>query len=128
MVVGGVWKISDLVSAFEEGESTPNPGLKFKLESPEQFGGGEITSKSDIWAVGVLLCHSLYMRYPFSGAESEYKSNVMKGEFDRGVISQTYIPLLERVFSLDPEARPTAAEFAEELRNITGSRRTEADE
>ena len=128
MQVGGVWKIADFDTAFEEGESTPNPGGTFQYESPEQFGGGEITSKSDIWAVGVLLCHSLYMRYPFSGAESEYKSNVMKGDFDRGVISQTYIPLLERVFSLDPEARPTAAEFAEELRNITGSRRTEADE
>ena len=128
MQVGGVWKIADFDTAFEEGESTPNPGGTFQYESPEQFGGGEITSKSDIWAVGVLLCHSLYMRYPFSGAESEYKSNVMKGEFDRGVISQTYIPLLERVFSLDPEVRPTAAEFAEELRNITGSRRTEADE
>ena len=128
MQVGGVWKIADFDTAFEEGESTPNPGGTFQYESPEQFSGGEITSKSDIWAVGVLLCHSLYMRYPFSGAESEYKSNVMKGEFDRGVISQTYIPLLERVFSLDPEVRPTAAEFAEELRNITGSRRTEADE
>ena len=126
--VGGVWKLADFDTAFEEGHPVSNPRGTFEYMSPEQFGQGEITSKSDVWAAGVMLCHSLSRRFPFDGREVEYRENVIAGNFNRGGVSPTYLPVLDRVFSVDPEQRPTAAEFAAELRELNGSRKQEAIE
>ena len=75
-----------------------------------------------------MLCHSLSRRFPFDGREVEYRENVIAGNFNRGGVSPTYLPVLDRVFSVDPEQRPTAAEFAAELRELNGSRKQEAIE
>ena len=118
--VGGVWKLADFDTAFAEGEPVTNPRGTFEYMSPEQFGAGEITSKSDVWAAGVMLCHSLHRRFPFDGRESEYRQNVLNGNFNDGGVNPRFVPILRRVFAVDPDERPTAAEFASELRKING--------
>ncbi len=116
--VGDVWKLADFDTAFPEGEPSVNPRGTFEYMSPEQFGRGEITEKSDVWAAGVMLCHSLSRRFPFDGREPQYRENVLAGNFNKGSVSPTYLPILERVFSVNPEDRPTAEEFANELRKL----------
>ena len=113
--IGDVWKICDFDISFYDGDRAPERGGTFEYDSPEKLSDGDVTVKSDIWAAGVLLYHSLTMRLPFDGGEQEYKENILAGNFNRGVVSQKYIPVLERVFSLDKLGRAETLEVAKGL-------------
>ena len=67
-----IFKISDygLSKLLEINNSKSNYGTS-KIMSPECLKGELITSKSDIWSLGILIYYMLYKKYPFNG-ENDY--------------------------------------------------------
>lgn len=117
--VGKYWKLSDFDTSFFVGDKCDNCRATYQYKSPEHFEGKEITTKSDVWAAGVMAYYVLTRgNYPFDGGETQYENNVCDGNYRAGALESKFTPLFDRVFSVDPEERPTAKEFADELRKL----------
>ncbi len=118
MLVGDRWKISDFDLSFKQGDEPGRNQGTFQYMSPEHFGRGSVSQASDIWAMGVMLYYALTKRYPFAGEGDNYKASVLEGQYNAGAVSSAYVPLFDKVFSKNAEERPSAADFAAELRKI----------
>ena len=119
--VGGTWKLADFDTSFFEGDPAPTVRGTTEYKSPEIFNGEEVTGKSDIWAAGVFLYKLLVTFPPFDGSEQTYAENVKNGKVRMDRIENQkpqYVELFRRVFSADPEKRPTAGEFLAEVDRI----------
>ena len=123
------WELGDFDSAFYAGCSK-NFKITVPFASPELMecgnniaqNGLELTTKSDIWSAGVLFYWLMNTeQLPFAGSNEEYVRNAKNGDFIRGRSDAEYDRVYEKVFSVNPEDRPTVAEFKEmikQLRNL----------
>jgi hypothetical protein len=90
---------------------------------PERLAGDEATPASDVWAVGVILWESLAGRHPFwKTALLESAKAIEAGAAPLASVRPDLPPALadavDRALALEPDARPTAAELAAELRGL----------
>jgi TolB-like protein/Tfp pilus assembly protein PilF len=81
--------------------------------SPEQFAGGSIDARTDIYALGVTLWFALSGRLPFAGRTiEEIRQNQTREKLPleqlQGV-PRRVIELLRTCLALDPEQRPASA-------------------
>src|SRR4051812_5177637 len=81
--------------------------------SPEQFAGGAIDARTDIYALGVTLWYALTGRLPFAGRTiEEIRQHQAHGELPleqlQGV-SRRVVELLRSCLAIDPAARPPSA-------------------
>jgi serine/threonine protein kinase/Tfp pilus assembly protein PilF len=99
--------------------------------SPEQFAGGAIDARTDIYALGVTLWYALTGRLPFAGRTiEEIRQHQAKGELPleqlQGV-ARRVLELLRSCLAIDPAHRPSSArkllEALESCRSQSTTRR-----
>lgn len=88
---------------------------------PERLGGDEATSASDVWAVGVILWEALAGGHPFWKASLLESAKAIEAgapplDSVRPDLPKALVATVDRALSLDPAARPAAAELADALR------------
>jgi TolB-like protein/Tfp pilus assembly protein PilF/predicted Ser/Thr protein kinase len=99
--------------------------------SPEQFAGGSVDARTDIYALGVTLWFALTARLPFAGRTiEEIRQHEAREKLPleqlRGV-PRCVIELLQSCLAIDPTERPASArrllEALDSCRAESGSRR-----
>ncbi|HEV3409038.1 MAG TPA: serine/threonine-protein kinase, partial [Chthoniobacterales bacterium] len=89
--------------------------------SPEQFGGGIVDSRSDIYALGVTLWFALTGRLPFGGTTIEEVRAKQQHDLPpveqlrARSVPQRVINLLTACLALDPADRPSPGELLQRL-------------
>lgn len=93
--------------------------------APERIAGGTIDGRSDVYAAGVLLYRALTGGNPFSGDDAREVAHQHVQVHPRALtthdeeVSADFDALVQRMIAKDPGARPTAAEAAAALREMT---------
>ncbi|HEX4746952.1 MAG TPA: serine/threonine-protein kinase [Gaiellaceae bacterium] len=90
--------------------------------APERLAGSDATPQSDVWSVGVLLWETLADRHPFWGMPiQEVARAIQQGApplaSERRGLPRRLVTAVDVALSIDPRARPSASDFAAELRN-----------
>ncbi|KIH99540.1 hypothetical protein LP52_06530 [Streptomonospora alba] len=92
--------------------------------SPEQYGSGRLTERSDIFSWGALVAFAATGREPFgSGAPNALAYRVMRSEPDLEGVSDELRPLLEAALAKDPAARPAAGTTLQAVKQLWGTTR-----
>src|SRR5262249_37467062 len=81
---------------------------KYNYVSPEQLGlfGGDVTAKSDIYSLGLVLYEALTGKpLDMGGSQVEIVDKRRKVP-DLGAVDMRFLPLLERMLRPDPKERP----------------------
>ena len=95
--------------------------------SPEQAQGGEITPKSDIYSLGVVMYEMLTNRLPFTGdnavtiAMKHVEEEPVPPRIFRDDIPTMLEAIIIRAMSKNPEIRPTGLELVQSLVNVKAS-------
>ena len=90
--------------------------------APERLAGSDATAESDVWSAGVLLWEALADRHPFWGVPiQEVARSIQAGApplaTERRGLPRRLVTAVGTALSLDPRSRPSASDFAAELRN-----------
>ncbi len=97
--------------------------------APERLTGGDATTASDIWAVGVLLWESLAGEHPFWGVPlpqvaAAIESGAPPLAETRSDLPPAVADAVSSALAVDPTRRPSAERLAQELRAaVTSPRR-----
>jgi eukaryotic-like serine/threonine-protein kinase len=97
--------------------------------APERLTGGEATTRSDVWAVGVMLWETLAGQHPFWGVPMPQVAAAIADGADPLATKRRDLPArllaaVDRALATDPARRPSAAELADELREAFVTART----
>jgi eukaryotic-like serine/threonine-protein kinase len=92
--------------------------------APERLNGGDATPQSDVWSVGVLLWETLTDRHPFWGMPIQEVAKAIQAgapplQSERSGLPRRLVIAVDTALSLDPGRRPSASDFAAELRNAS---------
>jgi hypothetical protein len=90
--------------------------------APERLEGGEASPESDVWSTAVVLWEALAERHPFWGVPiQEVARSIQAGApplaTERRGLPRRLVVAVDTALSLDPRLRPSASDFAAELRN-----------
>jgi eukaryotic-like serine/threonine-protein kinase len=97
--------------------------------APEQARGEEVGPPADLWALGATLYFAYEGKPPFDGGSAlATASAVVLGEPRPEARSGSLSPLVARLLSKDPAARPEADAVRAELRTIAGSTAASGDD
>jgi eukaryotic-like serine/threonine-protein kinase len=102
---------------------------------PERLRGEDATTRSDVWAVGVMLWEALAGQHPFWGVPlPQVASTIEAGapplQAQRPDLPRRVVAAVGAALATDPKRRPSAARLAEELREgwlATRTARTRRD-
>lgn len=87
--------------------------------SPEQVGGGTVTTASDVYSLGLVLLEALTGRRPFEGTPTEVAlARLSRGPDLPATLPPGWAPLLDDLTARDPLARPDATQVAQRLRDL----------
>jgi serine/threonine protein kinase/type II secretory pathway predicted ATPase ExeA len=133
----GILKIADFgLAAQVEGGESIGPGSASQLEgtpfymSPEQWSGGPISAKADIYSLGCTFYHLLVGVTPFAARDLVgcFRAHSMSPVPDPKVLTPEMDPLLadllRRCMSKRPAERPTAIQIVEVLDDMLMLRRS----
>ena len=84
--------------------------------SPEIWNNGEVSYKSDIWALGCIIYEMCSLKMPFKGKNMmELKDNICKGKFEKinSRYSKELWELIKSLLVIDPEKRPNCDKILE---------------
>jgi hypothetical protein len=115
----GLAQMAEAETLTEQGDV---PGTLAYI-SPERLAGRPATAAADVWAVGVMLWEALAGRHPFwRGSMLETARAIESGARPladvRPGLPKRLLRLVDRALSLDPTKRPSARDFAAELRSL----------
>ncbi|WP_299438474.1 serine/threonine-protein kinase [uncultured Rhodospira sp.] len=115
----GIARLADSVSLSQHGAMVGTPGYM----APEQFTGGTVDARTDLFAVGVVLYELLTGRKPFPGKSMhEVMYRVLNGAPEPPVgrtepLSKELIAVMMTALARDPDDRyPDAAAFRRALK------------
>ncbi|RDI75618.1 Protein kinase domain [Gaiella occulta] len=96
--------------------------------SPERLAGGEATTASDVWAVGVLLWEALAGQHPFWGVPLPQVAAAIEAGAppitkQRPDLAAALVEAIESALAVDPSRRPSAERLAVQLRAAVGAPR-----
>ncbi len=97
--------------------------------TPERLTGGDATTASDVWAVGVLLWESLVGEHPFWGVPlpqvaAAIESGAPPLAENRADLPPAIVDAVSSALTIDPVRRPSAERLAQDLRAaVTAPRR-----
>jgi eukaryotic-like serine/threonine-protein kinase len=96
--------------------------------SPERLAGENATEAADVWAVGVMLWEALSGRHPFWQTSPLDTARAIEGGAEslsllRPELPRPLIQLVDRVLSVNPARRPSAAELGRALRGTAAPRK-----
>ena len=97
-----------------EGELAGTP----RAMAPELFQGGEASTASDLWAVGLVLAEVLGRRPVFSGGDAQALSaerlafGGLSAEVGQQIGNDAVVGLIDRLLDPDPARRPQSARLA----------------
>jgi serine/threonine protein kinase len=90
--------------------------------SPEQIDGRDLTKKSDVFNLGLIMAFAITGQHPFgSGRPDAVMYRIMNSDPDLTSISADYRQIIERCLSKDPGTRPSLQEIAVSLASRSGS-------
>ncbi len=103
---------------------------------PERLHGDVASTRSDVWAVGVMLWEALAGRHPFWGVPMPQVAAAIEAgapplHTERSDLPRRVAAAVDSALAVDPRKRPSAAELARELREgyvVSRPRRTRKDE
>lgn len=89
--------------------------------APERLAGSDASSRSDVWAVGVMLWEALAGTHPFWGVPMPQVAGAIADgapplSAKRPDLPRRLTAAVDAALSVDPEGRPTAVQLATELR------------
>ena len=90
--------------------------------SPEQFSGGKVDARSDLYSLGVTLWHMLTSTPPFSGSPAQVAGQHLQAPLPIDRLRHLSLPVVSVVTHLlekDPDERPQTAEEVLTLLNST---------
>jgi WD40 repeat protein/serine/threonine protein kinase len=96
--------------------SVSTPGILLgtpHYASPEQFSGGQVDTRSDIYSLGVTLWHMLTNTTPFSGSPAQVAGQHLQAPLPIDRLRHLSLPVVSLVAHLlekDPDNRPQTAE------------------
>ncbi len=94
--------------------------------SPEQYGSGELTERSDLFSWGALVAFAATGREPFgTGAPNALAYRVRQADPDLDGIPGELRPLVEAALAKDPAARPSAAAALRRVEQLWGDARAQ---
>jgi eukaryotic-like serine/threonine-protein kinase len=115
----GIAKLLDAQGVTSTGQVLGSPAHM----SPEQIEGGEVTARSDVFGLGVLLYECMVGKLPFDGKNpAQVLRRVLDGAFTiperaRPTVGSEWSRILSTALAHDPEQRyPSCTEFAEAMR------------
>ncbi|MEZ4241072.1 MAG: serine/threonine-protein kinase [Myxococcota bacterium] len=111
---GGVCKLADFGLARPAGRDTGGPGGTPRYMAPEQWAGGAVDARADVFALGCLLYEALTDRHAFPGEPAAARARIRAGAFVpirqlRRDLSPARIAAVERCLAPDPGDRPADA-------------------
>lgn len=107
------------VSSPEDLLATFRPLGTLRTCSPEKLQGEKINGKSDVFSIGCILYYCATGKWPFFGRTfGELIRNLLSGQFECGGEGQFWECVTETL-STDPRHRPTAAELAVRLTELS---------
>lgn len=114
MRADGMWKLNDFDSVVYMGEDGDVKRHTLLYNSPEQASGDQVTCKSDIWSIGVVLYEALFRgKKPFDNQDG-----IVSMKFDDSrTVKTAYDKLFKSIFTV-PEERPSASELIDILEEI----------
>jgi WD40 repeat protein/serine/threonine protein kinase len=105
-----------LTTGISADSSVSAPGILLgtpHYASPEQFSGGKVDARSDIYSLGVTLWHMLTNTTPFSGSPAQVAGQHLQADLPIGRLRHLSLPVASLVTHLlekDPNDRPQTAE------------------
>jgi TolB-like protein len=93
-----------------------------RYASPEQFSGGKIDIRSDLYAVGITLWHMLTKSPPFNGTPTQVAAQHLQSPLpisELRHIPHSIVSLLTHLLEKNPEDRPQAPEELLVMLNAT---------
>jgi WD40 repeat protein/serine/threonine protein kinase len=105
-----------VTAGISDDSSVSAPGVLLgtpHYASPEQFSGGKVDARSDIYSLGVTLWHMLTNTTPFSGAPAQVAGQHLQADLPIDRLRHLSLPVVSLVAHLlekDPEDRPQTAE------------------
>ena len=101
-----IFKISDygLSNLLEINNSKSNYGTS-KIMSPECLKGELITSKSDIWSLGILIYYMLYKKYPYNGTEVQILNQIQSNKILININDKYLNDLLNKMLKININER-----------------------
>lgn len=119
-----ILKLTDLNRAYQLSiglEGTCRSSSFGRYKSPEQHRGGLVTTKSDVYSMGLLFFYILTGKEPY---QDENTGNILNGgsQGEHPRIPEATSPhlqtILEKNWQLKPEDRPSALEVREQLERL----------
>ena len=107
-----IFKISDygLSNLLEINNSKSNYGTS-KIMSPECLKGELITSKSDIWSLGILIYYMLYKKYPYNGTEVQILNQIQSNQILININDKYLNDLLNKMLKYNINERISWEEY-----------------
>jgi serine/threonine protein kinase len=79
--------------------------------SPECLKGELITSKSDIWSLGILIYYMLYKKYPYNGTEVQILNQIQSNQILININDKYLNDLLNKMLKVNINERISWEEY-----------------
>ncbi|WP_103667795.1 serine/threonine-protein kinase [Pseudanabaena sp. BC1403] len=129
--VGGIWKIADfgLSKALDRGTMQASKIAGTPYMPPELFRNSDVSTKWDVWSLGVMIVEMLTGHFPFE-ADGNVNTDVMIKELERKIqrenpnlqgVPSEWIDIIKGCLVKDHARRWVAADVLKALDSMVGS-------
>jgi tetratricopeptide (TPR) repeat protein len=123
--VGNVWKIADfgLAKSLEQGtmQASKIAGTPYYMP-PELLGESDVSTKWDVWSLGVMIVEMLTGHLPFEGKnQHELECKIQRGNSNLQDVPREWLDIVKGCLTKDYERRWTATDILKALDSMVES-------